>query len=76
MVARPFNKPNAPLSEGAAPRRYGPDSARESALDTGRVIPGGKAIEPIRKPKRSHRPQAVGYSHEDADSGSNNPNAV
>ena len=34
-VARPFNNPNAPLSEGEGPRRCGPGCARESALDAG-----------------------------------------
>ena len=28
------------------------------------VIPGGKAAEPMRKPRPPHRPQAVRYAHE------------
>ena len=39
-------------------------------------VPGGKAIEPMRKPGRPHRPQVVRHAHENADSGSNNPKVV
>ena len=34
-VARPFNNPNAPLSEGESPRRCGPGCAGKAAWDTG-----------------------------------------
>ena len=50
-----------------------PPLSGEVALST--VIPGGKAIEPIRKPKRPHRPQAARYARKDAGSGNNNRNA-
>ena len=40
------------------------------------VVPGGKAVEPMRKPGRPHRPQAVCHAHKNADSGSNNPKVM
>ena len=44
---------------------YSQPHGRQGQVDENDVVPSlhlGKAIEPMRKPKRSHRPQAARYA--------------